>query len=444
MENQRDERVIFIKDLLFAALYQWRKILIVAVALAALASVYASVTEWEKASSAPSAKTKQELLERYQEEKSLIEHRIDSVTAQIESQEDYIAKSPVMSMDPNATYQAGLDFTVQTDYQILPGMNYQNIDNTNTLLRAYCAALNGDQLFGPLAEISDIPVKYVPEIVSVFDNSAANRTVRLTLTADTQQKAQALLDKAKEVLQTAQGQIRNSVGEHQLEIVSSSVSERLDTALAEAQTAALDRLETLYTTREDLKKQLSGLKAPQFGVKASMKIVVLYAVIGGFLGAAIVMFIAWIAHIVSGKVYSARTLTNRTGIKVLGCVAGPGKVCRLDAWLRALEGRSVAESMMAVAAANVRNHTSGKLLLIGDADDEGREQIRAALNAAGVQATACGSPLRSVEALDALAACDSVVLVEKCGVSRYNNVSAEIQLVLDQGKSLSGCVLLDG
>ena len=58
--------------------------------------------------------------------------------------------------------------------------------------------------------------------------------------------------------------------------------------------------------------------------------------------------------------------------------------------------------------------------------------------------TAAGSLLESPEALKALAECEAVVLVARCGSTRYNDILQQAEKIEDHGKQLIGCVLMDG
>ena len=50
----------------------------------------------------------------------------------------------------------------------------------------------------------------------------------------------------------------------------------------------------------------------------------------------------------------------------------------------------------------------------------------------------------SPAALEALSVCDTVLLIEQCGVSRYFQVIERIDLIKDYKKTLIGCILIGG
>ena len=57
---------------------------------------------------------------------------------------------------------------------------------------------------------------------------------------------------------------------------------------------------------------------------------------------------------------------------------------------------------------------------------------------------AAGDLLEDPKALQALAACDAVVLTATCGSSRYRAAAQQAEKVKDYNKQLIGCVLMDG
>lgn len=444
MDNKKDNQVIYIKDLLFAALYQWRRILITALVLAVILGAVGTFSEYKRVATVPSEEALQKSWDVYNEQKSNLEERVVQAQAQIESQEEYNAKSPVMSLNPYGVYKAFIELTVQTDYEILPGMVYQNPDNTNAILHSYVVHLTGDQVLQSIADALGLKVKYLAELIYLENGGSSTRSLSITVTYYSAEGAEQILDTLKECMQTVEPQIDQAVGEHSISIVTEGVSERIDLSVTTKQTAAVNRLDNLHTALTDLKTQLNALQPPEAEASISVKKIVIFAVLGAVLGAGIICCAAWFSHIANGKIYSARTLWNYTGLKVLGCIPDSSKKCA--SWLRKLEGRCVSGDSSAVVAANVRNYCkdTASLLVICDCDEEASSTVTSLLQNTGMHFTACGSLLTDTAALDALPTCDAVLLIEMCGSSRYTNVLQMSKLIADQGKQLVGCVLVGG
>lgn len=446
MEHEKNEQVIFIKDLLFAALYQWRRILIVAVIFALVIGGLVGVSQWRSATTSPSEDVIQEEMAKYETQKLLLEKAVTDAEKLVESQEQYSTNSVVMSLDPYNIYKATIELTVQTDYQILPEMSYQNPDYTAAYLHAYAVYLGSDQVVQAAAQAVETENKYLRELITITDGGSTTKSLSISIIYPTAEGAQTLRDTFLSYLDQAKKHISETIGEHKINVISSSVDQFIDLTITEKQIAAQDRLEVLRLNLKDAQQQLNTLQTPAFGTSASIRKAVIFAILGGILGAGLIACAAWFTHIAGGKVYSARTLVNKTGIKVLGCV--PARDCKnpVDRWLKKLEGRCLSADQLSVTAAAVRNYCKDakSLLIVGDSDPADQELIAKALQESGIQVRIGGSLLRNAPAHEALWECDAVVLAEKCGTSRYNNVLQTMACICDQDKPLIGCILLEG
>ena len=445
MEQERDLQVIFIKDLLFAALYQWRRILIAALVFALLLAGMATVFQWKNASPTQPEQLQTEE-EAYQKQKLLLETKRAHILKLIDSQQTYNATSALMLLDPCSVYKATVQLMVQTDYQILPGMTYQNPDNTDAILQAYAVYLKGEDILQSAAEALDLNTKHLSELISVEQKSGSIRSLAITIFFYSAEGAEQILNAVTNCVQTAKPQIEQAVGAHSINTISSGVSEQIDLTIADKQTTATTRVDTLKKSLADVDAQLSALQAPVFsGNNLSSKAILILSVIGGILGAGLTACIAWVRHIAGTKVYSARTLRNRTGIRILSCIPAPGKQNPIDRWLNKLEGRNLDENQAVLAAVTIRNHClPGKKVLIACDRDCTYPAFADAIEKAGVQAVFSGSLIRDAAALEALPDCDAVVLLAKCGCTTNDDIERSIELIADHGKQMLGCVLLGG
>ena len=202
---------------------------------------------------------------------------------------------------------------------------------------------------------------------------------------------------------------------------------------------------------KEAKQQLAALVAPTPVVRSTgelVKDVVIFIVIGLVLGAVMGAGLFCVLHIISGKVYSAKALAGRSGVKVLCSVSDKNCKCKIDNLLRRLEGRcdADADTQMQLLAANLQNRCKDakKILLTGQVKEEARKTLAKALENAGVTVVEANSLCTSAEAQKAMAESDAVVLVAQCQVSSYATVAAEADIVRDCQKALVGCVVLGG
>ena len=418
MDMDRDEQVIFLKDLLFAVLYQWKKILLAALAFAVLLGGYAAAKNVGNVPSEQAEQQYQKDLEQYQIEKAALEQNIESTEQKIRAQQEYMENSLLMQLDPYAFFEGTMQLCIATDYQIQPGMAYQNPDYTKSVLSAYQAMLSGEYLLSQMAQQTGEEHKYL---------------------------ADDILEMIEQQLDQMGQKITQSVGNHTANLVTKGCNNQMDLTLVDKQQQTADRLTSLTTTLEQDYESLNALQKPSKAA-ASKKNLVKYAVLGAAVGVFLMAAAACVCHVVSGKVYSVRTLEARTPVRVIGRL--PEKQTRgIDRWLRKLEGRIVAhdETAAQVVCATVRNYCGAgmRLLLTGDLDAGEIRTLTQGLEMKDVTVTACGSLLADPAAEEELAVCDGVLLVEKCGSSRYENISRAIVHIHRMDKKLIGCLLFE-
>lgn len=105
MEKERNDQVIFVKDLLFAALYQWRWIIAAALVFAIILGGAVGFSQFKNASNTASAEAVQAAMDSYENEKLLLEKKVEDAQKMVESQEEYNLESAVMALDPYGPYQ---------------------------------------------------------------------------------------------------------------------------------------------------------------------------------------------------------------------------------------------------------------------------------------------------------------------------------------------------
>lgn len=217
-------------------------------------------------------------------------------------------------------------------------------------------------------------------------------------------------------------------------------------SIADKQTDAAKQLSTLQKNVTTATEARDELVAPTASVPVmSKKKAVIVAFIGAVIGAFFVVGMAWFKHISGSALYSARTLKNKTGIKILGCLPDDSKKNAIDRWFRKLEGRSLDDKHLPIVAATVNNCFSGKkLLIVGQGAESDMETIAASLKKFDIQTVIGGNLPQRADTLEELPTCDAVLLVERCGVSHYANIDKTCERISDQDKPLIGCVVFGG
>ncbi len=458
MRERNEEQVIYLKDLIFAVLYQWKKLLIVAVALAVLLGGFQFVTgiiSLNDPDTLKEIKRQNEIQqERYEAEVASLKLQIETLRGQIRNQQEYLENSLLMQLEPYGYYEATLAVYVETDYLIQPEMAYQTPNKTQAIIRSYEALLLGNECLQAISDAMGTEPQYLKELLTIATSVQSENTdaniFSIVAKMPTEAEAQQLLDLLLAQIKLQQKSISASVGSHRYNVVEKATRSAIDLQLAERQKAENDRLTTLLTAQTNAQAAQGMLEPPvmqgaSFG--AITKKTVIFAVLGGVVAVFLSVVVIWICHIASNKVYSGRTLTNRTGAKILGALNANTATNPIDKKLQAWEDRELSDpnAQAALLAMRIRSRCGGitKLLLTGSADPK---ELYQALGQAmpEVQILKAGDILTDTAALEALANCEAAVLIEQCQVSRYQDVIRRMELICDHSKQLLGCVLLGG
>lgn len=456
MENTKNEQVIYLKDLIFVALRQWRRILIVAVIGALVAGGFSGISGWNSLKDVEAQEYDlaqyQLAQESYEIKKESLEQQISTLEDGIAHQQTYLEESALMHLDPYDYYEGYLSLYVDTGYQILPGMDYQNPDKTTAVIANYDVILKGEESLRAIAGQMGMEEKYLLELITTENPSQNRSMLNIQVKCPNQEDAEKLLNAFYQQLQAAKEKVAEAVAEHEIVVIEQHVRQQIDTNLSKLQQGEVDRLIELMNTLDAVQQEKNELELPMIqtvsGFSVWKKIVVI-TILGGVLGAFAVVCVAWVMHISGGKIYSAKMLQSWTGVKVLGSVPAPEPNNRIDRWLRKLERKESCDpaekiKLIALNTASFVADTK-RVLITGSVDTEYSSLLADALRqtAPNTEVVVSGNILCSADAIKALTQTDMVVLVETCKVSRYDEVASKVKLIGDHGKSIVGCVLFN-
>lgn len=427
MENQT-ERTIYFKDLVFSVLYSWKAIvaamLIGALLLGGLALLDKEDTVlMDAVSLTPENQIK---VDQYQK-------TLERTQKLIESHAVYLEESVLMSLDSYAAYTAGACVSISPETQAGAAGYEQAI----AVAHVYRTGLMDTAVMDAIAKQHSMKTDYLRELITV--DVISGGVLNIMVRGRTQEEAKTIAQALTQEVEAQHESLDKSV---KLQVSSFSKGPAVDRTLYDLQNAAHQRMTTLKNTVTSAETELNKLLPNQ--LQAGKPQPVLFAAVGAFLGAFLVAAFACVKHIGSGKVYSARTFQDRTGLRILGRVCGKKRNV-VDRWLRKLEGRATHTQPDAIIA-NIKNRCADvkKLLVFGASDAQLLQPLTEKLTAAGIQTTLCAEPAGSAKAIQTLPECDAAVLVAECGQSAYDEVIWIGQTVNEYGKTLLGCVLIDG
>lgn len=459
--NLTYEQDLNLKDLIFAVLYKWRIIIVAAIVFALALGGFKGVTTYKSRSNPEKALSIQEAynadMDTYARNKASYEREIANIERSLAEQVEYLENSIWVNLSPYDINEAKADLYVTTGYEIMPGMTYQNIDYTDDILSVYQSMLVGDAVIEAIAAELGTEARYIREIISIEQGEIAERanhvfTVRVK--HNTTEEAQQVLDSVLAQIDGLKHQVETAMGEHTVRVVNSDVNVLVDldhAAVRTAQEKKTTELEKSLTTKrtalEALKEPVKPNSAAMVAVKSGIK----FAILGGVGGACIVAFMVCVFFLMNTTVYSARELKNRYQMKILGVLSsGKKKMCVIDTYLRKMEGRAQTcdeKTSYSLIAANIHNYIGEMqtILVTGNAAEERIQEVASKIAAelSDIQVVYDGSIMKNASALEKLPKCDSVVLVEQCGVSGYGDIEQEIEKISDLEKRLVGCVVID-
>lgn len=457
MENQSYEQEIDLKDLMFAILHKWRGIIVTAVIVGILVGGYklgTGLSSKEDGAAAEKArKDYNQSMELYESMSQLYKSNLDTIQAQIQSQGDYIANSVLMKISPYHKNVAGADVFVTVDPQeALGDRQILASDPADTILRAYESLINSAEL--KEIEGMDIDGIYLKELVTTeVDYEGNSLSIQTTYTDE--QGAKALLDALLEELQRQGGELQREFGNHRILIMNETSSVVADTKLYQRQQDAFNTLTALRTSLADKKDELGKMEKPAapsvISASASLKSGIKYGILGGALGAFLSIFYICAVFLMSDKVNSEKEMKNRFGLKLLGVFAQMPKkraFSGIDRWLDRLEGKSFKkpEEVYEIVAANVRNYMeeNQNIMLLGGASMDRMSEIAKELKDRMPELEIqIGQDMgTSAETLKRLPGAGQVILVEERGVSQYQEIQNQVELIRSLDKAIVGCIVL--
>ncbi len=441
MSYEKQERELHLKDMVFGVLRRWRSILVLALVLAlVMGGLKWNSTRTSDALERERAEYQQLLLD-YQNTLAAKDQEADWLRGLVERQRIYMAESMMMSLDPTGLYRGGMDlYIVDADEAY-----------SQRMLEGYRAALEDGAFLSDLAASLDIQPKYLKEILSVSFyvrelGDEALQFVRVIVYHSNLDQATAMLRAVEDALTAATADVTDAYGQHAL--VRSEVQPIycVDNEIASRQWSEKERLTYYENALKKTLETIELLEEPNDPHLAATPVAsgLQFGLIGLVLGLVLGCGLALLAVVFGDKLYSALDLSGRYDVKVLGTVAGIGKRPAVERLLDAMEGRVRQDDAQtnALLAAQIRSRCgqSDRLLLCGD-EILARHLAEKLKDIPGL--AYCADPCNDETALQALCACDRVVLVGVCGKSRYSQLAKMMDLSKDLDKPLLGCIIAE-
>lgn len=484
MNEQAYEQEISLGKVFYRIFRDWRKIFVIALVIAVIAGAGNFVLKKLRSSDPEYISTAEQNYEReltaFRAKGDTLEREIANLEKARTEQEEYNANSVLMKINPFRERNASLQLYVSTDYQILPGMDYQNIDLSNRILHSYITYMTNGNMYQYIADHLSEPIelRYLEEILSISKELSTSKELSVSedlnncmVTIKVQGVDEAMCDDilsyALEGILEKQKEIMTTIGDHELSVVNQASFEAVNLELNELQKTNLQYVSDLSINLQEKAEELKAWKnsaEPQKEytttriIKGSIKILILGFIIGAVLAAVFIAF----QYIMSDKLQDAKELKNRFGLRVIAQIPQVHKKrvwVGFDRLFARMGGLSMKESdagnLAMVAARSVQAELGAlqaekedaslkvNLVCTGTIDQKEIESLLSGMKwEKGYSVEQIPSILRDPSAVSAAMAADYVVLVEKQEESTYTQIERELEELAAWKKKVLGVIVI--
>lgn len=464
--REKPEREINLMELFWDILLGWRQIVCFGILFALLVSgmkYFLSVRSYQalKNINVEEAKEglKTEELEKLEDAQE-IQIRIDDY-------EKYMEKSALMQINPYEKPVIQLQYYVESDYII----NYtkdSKRDYTNEVTSLYCNYISSGEMAQKVIEEAELSVSK-EDFMELFQVSQPSTgTIYISISYTDAGKLQDISNVVKSLLQQKSPELQK-IGSHTLKVVNESQNVVVDTSLIERKETIANTVTLLKSQLQTLKNGMSDEQTVIFKAELeqirggkeedeeepgfSIKFVILGALVGIFLAC------AWIAckMLFAVKLQNSGEIRSMFGIRLFGEIAISSEKKRflsvIDKWILAIKNRRKKsmsmEKQMKVVAANValscRQQGIECIYMTGSEyekiDTEVLGKIKKELISQGVKVKEGENMFYDAVSLQNGIEVGNILFVEQKGLSIYDEIFNEINLVTEQKGNILGAVI---
>lgn len=226
-------------------------------------------------------------LQEYEADYAQLEMEITNLEKSIEEQIAYNNDSILMKINPYDKKSVKGQFYINSNYQIMPELTYQNADITNSVVRAYQALATTGELAKYINDRIEKPIKerYLNELISI--SYSGDAVLEVTVVHTDIASAREIYDLIIECMNQSKSDFEKKIGAYTITVLNESESASVDLELKESQVANLDTINTLKETLMEKQESFAALVKPTQGI--SLKMPVIGAFLGGFAALAVLV-----------------------------------------------------------------------------------------------------------------------------------------------------------
>lgn len=251
-------------------------------------------------------------MKEYEEDYAQLEMEISNLEKSIEEQIAYNNESILMKVNPYNKQSVSGQFYIDSDYEIMPELTYQNADITTSVVKAYQALATTGGLAKYVNKHLDKPIKerYLNELITLSYNGDAVLDVTVVYTDI--ESAREIYDLVIECMNNNKENFKKKIGNYTITLLNESESASVDIVLKDTQVANIDTINTLKETLTTKQQSFDALVMPTQGM--SLKLPIIGAFLGGFVVAAIFV----VLFLVDTTLKTEEDVTQILQLSVLG------------------------------------------------------------------------------------------------------------------------------
>lgn len=374
----------------------------------------------------------------YQQKTKVLEMQLQLAQAR----EEYFQKSLLMKLDPYNKVVVTIDTFINAEGDC----SEQTLSRLGSQYQRLWDEADLQEWLSHSAEDA-----YLREIL--FLKAKEGGILTLTAWGNTKEEAKRLAEDAYTYVLASQNELPADTVPHTLVGYGCTTSNVVDSNLESVQRGVLTRLEDYETQIEQLQQKLNSLVEPVYETQPTqgqmVKSAIKYSGIGAVLGAVFGMAWVIITYLFRNRVEISRHLEERTTIPVWGSIAEKKDIFsriadrilgekiwkkedalawiseNVDIYLQSLDGTIALVSTLKIEEENPAVQKLKNLL---------QEKDFSVRFAAGVD--------QNPAVLAAIRDCNAVVLLERCGVSRWDAIQKAAVMTQELKKTIQGFVLI--
>lgn len=445
---RNDEYIEFdLKTLCFYVLRRWKPIVGLGLVMALLLGALMAYSEHNTSVNQDAGNSYWVDYQQYKNQVNYYKESMALTQSKIDSLEEYMKESVLMSMDYRNVYRTKVVYYIDTGYQVLPENTYQDTDKTGTLSWYYRRHITEYSVYEELSALMGIDTKYVMELVSV--SIPSDSAVYITACHSTEEGAVRIADLLQKKMEEAQAQLNTAVEEHKLTLMEDSCGVYIDETLKENQKETAEEVLKLKNSlNKDNEAMLELIKESNPGELNVVTAFIKGAIAGGAIGVVLVVAYLLLKVFISNRVIGAFQLTAAYQAPIFGeVIYSKEKLSGVEKKINALEDclTENSEANIQYIAENIKNQCgeAKTVMVCSDLDDSVAARFVAEIAAClpEVQLLPAGNVLKDANALRTLAACDAALLIAQRDQSKNAVIGKMVSQIKTYQKRLMGFVV---